>query len=390
MKKLSFIFIFTVIVCMLAVGVGAGVAFAAVSEPECDEVFKTTLEELLTTENAEDTYFASSKKILYDLDMESLGYIYAFTANGIPGFAIVINSYGIYECVEIYFDATNPYSSATEDDVCIYVNLLTYWLYRDGVYYDVLKNEDVPNLVVENAREKAYFSTTSSTPAVAEYIYFTYRSEVNHRMVNRHPELITNVSSCVPTMGANIIQFYDRYSENLIPNYVPGTTIQTIYRYKRTSDETNQVVLQLASDMGTTSTGTTISKFSVGMNKYCNDRGYSFSSTSCMSNGQFNYSLAKQQINSGKPIALFVDPYTIETICVYDDRDFDIIEHWYSDVPHSMAMFGYREITYTLNNGQTRKDDYLQIATGNIFYSSGYCKIGGGTVIDQALAISIS
>lgn len=388
MKKATLFFILTLVIVVCSVGWSGGVAFAAVSEPECDEVFKSTMEELLTVENAGDTYVESRKTLLYDLELEPFGYLYSFTANGESGFAIIVNSNGFYECVEVYFDAISPYASAAESDLCVYVNLSTYWKYKDGIYYDLRTNEEIPVFIVDSARKKAYMATPSPTPAVNEVIYYTYRSENKYQMVNRHPFMFAKVASCVPTMGGNIIQYYDRFCENLIPNYVPGRTIHTIYRYKDASDETEQVVRQLASDMGTVSTGTTVKGFTDGMKKYCNDRNYTFSYTICMDNDQFNYSFAKQQIESGKPIALFVDPYSIETIYIYDGSD--AIEHWYSDVPHSMAMFGYREITYTLSNGQTRTDEYLKVATGNVYYPDGYCKISNKTTIDQALAIAIS
>lgn len=388
MKKLALtLILMTIMVVVCSFGWG-GIAYAAVSETECDEVFISTLNELLSAENANDTYFASEKTILYDINIDELGYLYSFTANGEAGFAIVIYTENIYECVEIYFNAVNPYSSATEEDYCVYVNILTYWLYDEGVYFDLSTNDIVPNAVVEAASERAYLSNYPTVELVSEYIYFTYRSENHYRMVNRHPFLMTGVSSCVPTAGANIIQYFDRYAVNLIPNYDPGRAYtSTIYRYKDSSIETNQVVQQLASDMGTTATGTTILKFANGMSKYCSNRGYSFSYSSCMSNNQFNYNTAKQQVNSGKPVALFVDPFTIEIIDNYEN--YDLIDSIYSTVPHSMVMFGYREISYTLNNGQGRNDTYLMVATGDIFYPSGYCKISSNTTIDEALAVYI-
>lgn len=189
-------------------------------------------------------------------------------------------------------------------------------------------------------------------------------------------------------MGANIIQFYDRYCTELIPNYTPGRPIGTLYRYNAPSNETASVVNILAQKMGTTSIGTSIDQFEEGMKKYCQEKGYTFAYTSCINNKQFDYSVAKQQLKSNRPIALFVEPYTIETI--EESENYDNIGHGFMSGTHSMAVFGYLDITYTLTNGQKRTDSYLQVATGNSSIKNGYCKLSNNTTIDEALSISIT
>lgn len=389
MKKITFILVLAIIICFVSLSIG-GIAFAAVSEAECDEVFIATIEELLTAENSGDTIFSATKTILYDLNLEPFGYMYSFLANGENGFAIIINSNDIYECVEIYFDSANPYANAETDQFCIYVNTMTYWIYADEVYLDALTGAEIPEIVIESSRSKAYLSSGSAFVVVPEYIYYSYKTDTKYPLVNRHPfnSASTTTSSCVPTAGANIVQFYDRYCVNLIPNYVPGITYGSVYRYKMPSTETDEVIIQLASDMGVTDEGATIQMFVDGMTKYCNDRSYNITFTTCMSNNQFSYANAKSQMQSGKPIALFVDPYSIDTITEYDG--YDLIEYRAFTVPHAMAVFGYRDITYTLTNGQIRSDSYLQTATGNAFVPQGYCKLNSDTTIDQALAIYIA
>ncbi|MCL2798153.1 MAG: hypothetical protein FWD58_08900, partial [Firmicutes bacterium] len=57
---------------------------------------------------------------------------------------------------------------------------------------------------------------------------------------------------------------------------------------------------------------------------------------------------------------------------------------------HAMAGFGYNEVTYTLTNGTTRTDTYIQVATGLGSKTKGYYNIYYNTQIDECFAITIS
>lgn len=390
-KKLTIIMIVATLFCISMTGISYGVACAEISIEECDDVFLSTITELLDAENAGTTDIQASKVLLYDMDISPLGYIYDFANNDTSGFAVIINQDNEYECTEIYFDALDPYGELSQNTYPIYADTLTYIKYDGCNYYDAISGKELSPSAVNKLKEKSYKATGEALNVTTETVNYTYKSKDKHSLAFSIPMIYASVndtSNCVPIAGANIIQFYDRYCTELIPNYSPGKPIGTLYRYNAPSNETAQIVNILSQKMGTKTIGTTVEQFKEGMKKYCEEKGYSFAYTSCMSNNQFNYSSAKQQLKANKPIALFVEPYTIETI--NENNNQDVIGHYYMTGTHSMAVFGYLDITYTLTNGQNRTDSYMQVATGNSSIKSGYCKLSANTTIDEALSISIS
>ena len=390
-KKLTLVLIVTTLLCISFSGITTEFAHAEVSFKECDEVFISTIQELLDSQNADNTDIQADKILLYDMDIQPLGFLYEFKGNDNSGFAVVIENDKKYECVEIYFDAQNPYGQPEDNTYPVYADIMKYLNYNEDKYCDALSGNELSQSTIETLKTKSYKSSGEPLDVTKETINYTYKSKDKHNLAFSIPSIYASVndkSNCVPIMGANIIQFYDRYCTELIPNYTPGRPIGTLYRYNAPSNETASVVNILAQKMGTTSIGTSIDQFEEGMKKYCQEKGYTFAYTSCMNNKQFDYSVAKQQLKSNRPIALFVEPYTIETI--EESENYDNIGHSFMSGTHSMAVFGYLDITYTLANGQKRTDSYLQVATGNSSIKNGYCKLSNNTTIDEALSISIT
>ncbi len=390
-KKLTLVLIVTTLLCISFSGITTEFAHAEVSFKECDEVFISTIQELLDSQNANNTDIQADKILLYDMNIQPLGFLYEFKGNDNSGFAVVIENDKKYECVEIYFDAQNPYGKPEDNTYPVYADTMKYLNYNGDKYCDALSGNELSQSTIETLKTKSYKSSGESLDVTKETINYTYKSKDKHNLAFSIPSIYASVndkSNCVPIMGANIIQFYDRYCTELIPNYTPGRPIGTLYRYNAPSNETASVVNILAQKMGTTSIGTSIDQFEEGMKKYCQEKGYTFAYTSCMNNKQFDYSVAKQQLKSNRPIALFVEPYTIETI--EESENYDNIGHSFMSGTHSMAVFGYLDITYTLTNGQKRTDSYLQVATGNSSIKNGYCKLSNNTTIDEALSISIT
>ena len=93
---------------------------------EVDAIFVKNVAKL-----AKENYFGnivliSTKDNLYDINLESLGYIFDFTVNNEPGYAIAINHNGIYNITEVFFNAINPYKGLT-DIKKIYLNYLQFF-----------------------------------------------------------------------------------------------------------------------------------------------------------------------------------------------------------------------------------------------------------------------
>jgi hypothetical protein len=393
MKKLiCLLTLAAIIACFFALGAGAFIAHASnVSEEECDRVFIETLNELMPNNQAQIT---ATKELIFDIGLEPLGYLYLFNLESEDGYAIVINNDGLYECIEIFIGAANPFGGNT--GLKVYVAALVYWVYNNDAFYTVCGLE-ITQEVVEIFADKAYKASyeSSSQPTYStEVITFINRTNVQHTLALFVPRN-TTTGPCVPVAGVNLIHYYQRFLPNLVPGFVPGQYMFNFYSYFLSSSAMTPIAQTLAIDMNTcpATGGTTIHGFHVGMTAFVSRQGYTFSSSSLMTNGfksTFNYGLAKQRLDAGIPLVLFCDIWTAADIALLSNGTQESIHTMFDQIPHANVSFGYRDITYTLPNNTARTDSYLQVSTGLIIRSNGWARMDAFTVIDDAYSIIIS
>lgn len=359
---------------------------------EYDQVFLENVEELAKDNYGTDISVVAEKELLYDLNLQKMGYIYDFTVNEEKGYAVVVNTTGIFEMPELFFNAKNPFSIA-EDAKRIYVGDMTYLYFADENYYfaknDVVVNDEGLNILKSVALYSGYADFTYES----EVIYFTSRNEDRKQLAARHPYITDSVhfsNECAVIAGANVIQYWDRFKTELIPNYTPGGSLGANFLYYGESDVTNKVVSDLYYDMGTNTdgAGTTIDQFTKGMTKYIKRNGnYIITYGTCISSGKFNFDKAKQYFEKSQPIVLFLSTFNITTI--YNNENNSEIYTTLSKYNHAMVAFGYRDISYTLSNGTKRYEKYLSVATGISEEPTGYFNISYKTNIDDAIAINL-
>lgn len=354
---------------------------------EYDQVFIETVNELGAENYVGGLEISASKELVYDMHLDTLGYLYDFTINGETGYAILINGNGYIEVVEIFFDAEQPYSNLEEDSQRVYVATMVYLVYTEGNFY--LEGEPLTSEELAILEEKAYYSMGELTRA-NELVYYVSKSEDKFDIVKRHPTISTSgetIDTCGTNAGANLIQYWDRFKTNLIPNFNPGTAIGTNYLYN-TSASLSTVVDQLYYDMGAPANGgITIDEFMGGINTYCTRQGYTATFTSLMaSNGAFSYSNVKQAFAQNLPVVLFLDQFSFVTI--NESEGTDTLAKYIGEVTHTMVGFGYRDITYTLSNG-TRVDKYIAVATGRDECPKGYMNINENNVIDAVYSLTV-
>ncbi len=360
---------------------------------EYDQVFLKNIDGLAKDNYGTDIDLVAEKELLYDLNLNKLGYIYDFTVNNEHGYAIVINYTGEFEMAEVFFDAVNPYAISGQA-IRVYVTNMTY-LYYDNQNYYLAKNDMlIDSESLKELKEMALYGSYDDFTYDNETISFTSKSEDAKDLAKRHPYLSDSIklsNGCAAITGANLIQYWDRYCPELIPNYTPGSELMSYYLYKGESTETDKVMVDLYNDMGTNTeaSGTSISQFKSGFEKYIKRNGsYILTYSYCISSGKFDYNLAKSYINSGEPIVLFLSTFNIITLNSGDNSN--DISYTFSKYKHTMAAFGYKDITYTLTNGTQRNDKYLAVATGVREFAKGYFNISYKTNIDEALAIKIN
>lgn len=355
---------------------------------EFDAVFLKTVEEYVNDNYNGSIELVANKELLYDIDINTIGYIYDFTLNTEDGYATVVNSNGYPEVAEIYFNSVDPLKDVVNKRIYITNSLYAY--YQDTSYY-LTTGEEISVEGVEALRDIAYYSADAVITTSSETIYYTTKVEADvYQMSKRHPNISSIVgykNACVPLAGANIIQYWDRYLPNLIENYTPGIAAGSIYLYNAPNNIVNEMAIELYNLMGTSSIGATISQFKLGMTTYCSNKGYSILYESCMNSSRFTYTLAKEKMRNGCPLVIFTDPLTVATIT--SSGNSDKIEYINVATAHTVAGFGYKDIEYTLSNGKTRTDNYIEIASGLSECGSGYYNINYDTIIDDAYGIYI-
>ena len=193
--------------------------------------------------------------------------------------------------------------------------------------------------------------------------------------------------SCAPIAAANIVGFYDRYDENLIPNHKSGDLIGSWYSYAIEDDAVVSVIRELHSLMGTTTSGTTEDEFLDGLESFCKSKGKKMETFSCMSWGSFSFSKARSYIeDSNMPIALFLSGYNVGRRLSQDHED--LFSFYTSDANHVMVGFGYSTYIYQTSGGSLTKN-YFNVAAGLSDNASGIYDISFVTQINDALAIRI-
>lgn len=233
-------------------------------------------------------------------------------------------------------------------------------------------------------REDGIMPLASSTHTV----YYEDKTNDEYKMVLRHPEYTFTpyVSSCACVAGANVIGFYDRYDENLIPDHQAGIVFQGQYAYRSEDTPVYAVIRQLYADMGTDDSGTTVPEFKNGMTTFCNRKGKTITFTSCMKNGKFDYATAQSYMESNLPIVLFCSGFNVANFNTFEGRD--VINYYESTGNHVMVGFGYQIINYTVSSSNETYE-FIKVASGTNSKSNGYFDIHYNTNINDAYAVNI-
>jgi hypothetical protein len=349
-----------------------------------DALFRSTLNEILDYENADDAQITADKETLYDAELLPLGVLYSFTQAGTDGFAIIIYDGGP-TVTEVSLDAPSPFAT---EHTKVYIALQMYW-YHDGAgYYDCVTGLKVADECIDEVKETA-FSGSPQLQYDSETIYYIYRSENKYNVLTSIP--IYNhapLNGCAPIAGTNLVAYYDRLYPNLIPNYEPVNTFLGVWLFKGANSTTTALAETLHADMQTNvvQPGTTIPQFKNGLSIYAGRNGYSVGYTSVMRFGSLDYEQAKSVVTNNKALAIFMRGFRGTTFDSGNGNDHLMYE--YATANHTVAGFGCLDVTYTLTNYQTRTDRYIHCSMGTGIHRNAYVNIATSQ-IDEALAIAI-
>ena len=224
----------------------------------------------------------------------------------------------------------------------------------------------------------------------SETIYYSKKETTSYNMKGDVPsyQRQSDNSGCAVVAGAEIIGYYDRFCEELIPNYKSYIQLGPIFSYRPVCMDTQAVMEELFALMGTdvATGGTTYDGFHKGMKSYVNNHGYSYSTEDL---GGLDFNKYKTAVENNKPAALFLLDYSL-AVTGEDNGSSEVVKSHHSPIAHVAVGCGYKVDTYYNANGQViTSRTYLKVASGLDFYNITYLCLDGKSTVYKANSIVI-
>lgn len=374
--------------------VGGGIAaFADVSLEECDLCFQQTVNALLEDNEVNGTSIVTLRRPLYDLNLNNIGYVYSFETGYGEGYAIVICDNGNYVTQEFFKSANSPYDKVTnEDELCVYAYTMTYLKSVNGVICDIESSASLSEKALEELREVAFLYQNDGNDNYEKKtvkVEFTSQAYDVKKLCHGAPEFYNAgwKGGCAAVAGGNLIGYYDRFYEDLIPNHAAGISNGELFIYNYEDAYVNEAIGTLYADMNGDETGISEDGFISGMKKYCSRKGLSCDFSSLKSGSKINYDSVKSCINGGNPLVLFLNTYTVCNVFVQSNIS-NIFYEIHSG-NHVMPGFGYSDVVYTLKDGTKSEYKFINVTTGWNDPRSAYFNIDYCTNIISAYKVNI-
>ncbi len=396
MKKfLRLMVAFILTVSSFTVITGQSVNAKAQSYDEADLYFI----EFVSSDSTFEGELSFSHSPLYDEELNVNGREYTFSVGTVNGYALMVEFQGenqtFYEIEELFYNKTSPFAIC--EGLPVYITHNVYLEHKNQAFFDLKTGAEIDSAVIAQCAYEGFnyfggttatFTNTTITVSYARKTTETYSIQYDLPNLNASFEN----GSCAHTAGAIILIYYDRFFENIIPNYVPYITLGSAIRYKTVSSEIEALGQDLVDLMliGEPHEGTTFSEFQLGMETLVERQGYTYTTTNLFSFGSFSFNNYKNAVENNKPVALFLTDFNMVNSIVEGDGQ-DRIGNGYCPVSHVTAGCGYKIDTYYDANDnviQTRK--YLKVASGLNSYGIGYLNINGVTDISKAISIQVS
>lgn len=224
----------------------------------------------------------------------------------------------------------------------------------------------------------------------SETINYATKETTEYAIKSQVPDYFgsTNGSSCANLAGTIIIGYYDRFYEDLVPNYKSYVQIGSGIRYRTGGSETAAVTQQLYTLMDTDvgGAGTTYEGFQKGMKAYVESCNLNYSITDL---GALNLNGYKSEVQLNRPVAIFLSNFSMKDTCE-DNGTSEVINSCRCNAAHVVIGFGYRIDTYYNSDGQViTTRTYLKVASGLFTFRIGYLCLDGKSSIDKATSAII-
>lgn len=224
----------------------------------------------------------------------------------------------------------------------------------------------------------------------SETINYSRKETTSYSMKGDVPSYYNQSSqtSCANIAGTEIIGYYDRFCEELIPNYTTYIQLGSIFKYKIISFETQEVMEELYTLMETDvgSAGTSYDGFQKGMKSYVNKRGYTYTIEDL---GNLNFNKYKSAVENNKPVAIFLNNFSF-SVTGQENSSSEVIKSHYFSSAHVVVGCGYKVDTYYNSNDQViATRTYLKVASGLDEYKITYLCLDGKSTVVKATSIII-
>ncbi|MBQ8196632.1 MAG: hypothetical protein IJZ73_01075 [Clostridia bacterium] len=354
--------------------------------------------EFVTSDTTFEGTLSFSHRPLYDEDFNVNGREYTFSIGNVNGYALMTEfataTQTFYEIEEVYYNATSPFSNC--NGLPVYITHNTYLEFVNEAFYDVLTGAQITDEVLQSCVEQGfnYFGGTTAT-----FTNTTVDIEYATKTVDEYsiqldlPDIVGSVpgGSCAHTAGAIILTYYDRFCENIMPDFDPCLRFGNFLFYRDTAEEVYNMTLELVDYMliGEPHPGTTFTEFQYGMQNFVSDCGYTYTSTDLFTNGAFNFNNYKTAVENNLPCAIFLTNFTMSN-GIRQEENLDSVGFGYCPVSHVAAACGYKVITYyDANNNVITSNTYLKVASGLNSYGIGFLSVNNST-ISKAISILVS
>lgn len=336
-------------------------------------------------------------KPLYDENLKECAWQYDFESDGVSGYALVAEvgseENRLYEVEELFYGKASPFDAC--QGIPVYVTRGVYLDYRDGDFYELISGRSVSEEMVIEWTERGFgYGGGAFFEEQTQTIEYTRREltgdySIEHDLPNYYGTI--GDTGCAYTAGAVVCGYYDQFHEELIPDWKSYTKFGPVFKYKTGGGQTiEDLIAKLHALMSGDSDkpGATYAQFQDGMQKYAAERGYTYTSSSVFSRGEFQFDLYKQSVEAGKPVVLFLSGFSmLNGIDEYTGRD--VVRSGYCPLTHVEVGCGYKTYDYYTSNGKKTTSIYLKVASGLSDYNIGYLNINGGGNIDKAVSVEI-
>ncbi len=225
-----------------------------------------------------------------------------------------------------------------------------------------------------------------------ETVNYTRREVVTVNLVNNAP-LYTPISGldngCGSVAGAIVIGFYDKYYEDLIPNYT--TYLPFNGKYKG-NDATYipKLMRELYTLMRTNVDDVGVSRDDClnGLKAYVQGKNRSLEYEDIKNSNKVDYNSFKRAMNENKPVLLFCDK-TVSYSVVSSSNSDRIVGAVITSTAHIVVGYEYYEVNYYNGNNLFRTDRYIRIATGLSTVNVHWLKIDATDWCDGAYAVNV-